>query len=122
MDQRSGISRVPGKNGFRYFNSKGKAIHDPAVLKRIRSLVIPPNWKNVWICSNPNGHLQATGRDVRNRKQYRYHPRYRAAREQAKYDKMIMFGRKLPAIRRRVGRDLSRTGLPRERSWRPWFV
>jgi DNA topoisomerase-1 len=77
--------------------------------------VIPPNWKNVWICGNPNGHLQATGRDARNRKQYRYHPRYRAAREKAKYDKMILFGTKLPAIRRRVGRDLSRTGMPKEK-------
>jgi DNA topoisomerase-1 len=78
-----GISRHPYRNGFRYRNSKGKLIRSTAVLRRIQSLVIPPNWKGVWICSNPNGHLQATGRDGRNRKQYIYHPGYRAVREQA---------------------------------------
>jgi DNA topoisomerase-1 len=110
-----GISRHPYRNGFRYRNAQGKIIKDPAVLSRIQSMVIPPNWKDVWICSLKSGHLQATGRDARNRKQYRYHPDYRAAREETKYGKMILFGRKLPLIRRKVKQDLSRTGLPREK-------
>jgi len=115
MDRGSGISRVPARTGFHYYNASGKRIHDPSTLRRIQSLVIPPNWKHVWICPNPNGHLQATGRDARNRKQYRYHARYRTLREQAKYDKMILFAQNLPAIRHKVDRDLTRPGLPQQK-------
>jgi DNA topoisomerase I len=111
----SGISRHPYRNGFRYRDSNRKIIRDAATLRRIQSLVIPPNWRDVWICRDPNGHLQATGRDDRNRKQYIYHPRYRAVREQTKYGKMILFGHKLPLIRRKVQQDLSLTGLPKEK-------
>src|SRR5258708_755753 len=109
------ISRVGGKSGFRYRYFQGGAVRDPATLRRIKSLVIPPNWRDVWICANPNGHLQATGRDAKNRKEYRYHPRYRAVREQTKYEKLLMFGHALPLIRRRVEADLSLPGLPREK-------
>src|SRR4051794_25726781 len=113
--QRPGISRVRAGKGFRYYDPQGKLIRDPAVLRRIESLVIPPAWKDVWICSNPQGHLQATGRDARDRKQYRYHPRYRAAREESKYEKLIVFGKQLPRIRERVHRDLSLPGLPEQK-------
>jgi DNA topoisomerase-1 len=85
------------------------------MLDWIRRLAIPPAWTDVWICSSRNGHLQATGRDARGRKQYRYHPRWRAQRDEAKYDRMLAFGKALPRIRRRVARDLHRPGLPRER-------
>jgi DNA topoisomerase-1 len=84
-------------------------------LTRIRSLVIPPAWTEVWICQDPRGHLQATGRDARGRKQYRYHPRWREVRDGDKYGRLPEFGRALPAIRRRIGRDLARPGLPREK-------
>jgi DNA topoisomerase-1 len=82
---------------------------------RIRSLVIPPAWTNVWICPDPRGHLQATGRDARGRKQYRYHPRWREVRDENKYGRLADFGRALPAIRRRIQRDLRQQGLPREK-------
>ena len=110
-----GITRSGGKNRFRYHDAGGKLVRDPVVLARIKSLVIPPNWTNVWICSKAHGHLQATGRDLKNRKQYRYHPRYRAVREETKYEKLILFGNKLPTIRERVEQDLAASGLPRER-------
>jgi DNA topoisomerase I len=84
-------------------------------LKRIRSLAIPPAWTSVWICPYPNGHIQATGRDKRGRKQYRYHPRWREVRDESKYGKMLVFGRVLPVIRARVDADLRRRGLSRER-------
>jgi DNA topoisomerase-1 len=84
-------------------------------LKRIRSLAIPPAWTAVWICPYPNGHIQAVGRDQRGRKQYRYHSRWREVRDESKYGKMLIFGRVLPAIRKRVEADLRRRGLPRER-------
>ncbi len=93
----------------------GKEVRDAATLQRIRSLVIPPNWQDIWICTNPRGHLQATGRDARGRKQYRYHPRYRAVREETKYEKMVLFGRVLPQIRQRVDQDLSLPGLRKEK-------
>ena len=85
------------------------------MLARIRALAIPPAWDDVWICANPRGHLQATGRDARGRKQPRYHPSYRAQRDELKFDRVAAFGRALPAIRRHVDRDLRRAGLPRER-------
>jgi DNA topoisomerase I len=87
----------------------------PRDLARIRALVIPPAWTDVWICLDPSGHLQATGRDARGRKQYRYHPRWRAVRDSAKYGRLPDFGRALPAIRRRIGRDLGLPGLPRRK-------
>jgi DNA topoisomerase-1 len=90
-------------------------VRDTATLARIRSLVIPPAWTDVWICPNPNGHLQATGRDARGRKQYRYHPHWREVRDSSKYDRLLEFARALPAIRRQVARDLARRNLERER-------
>ena len=90
-------------------------VRDPATLRRFRALAIPPAWTNVWICPNPSGHIQATGRDARGRKQYRYHPRWREVRDETKYDRMIQFGEALPGIRERVDEDLARPGLPREK-------
>jgi DNA topoisomerase I len=90
-------------------------ITDEETVDRIRRLAIPPAWTDVWICADPLGHLQATGRDARGRKQYRYHARFRARRESAKYERLVAFARALPAIRRQVDRDLSRPGLPREK-------
>ncbi|MFP5390813.1 MAG: DNA topoisomerase IB, partial [Gammaproteobacteria bacterium] len=88
---------------------------DEATLARIKSLVIPPAWTDVWICKSANGHLQATGRDARGRKQYRYHARWRTLRDEVKYERMISFGKALPMIRQRVDEDLRRPGLPREK-------
>jgi len=114
-DDRPGITRVgPGKNP-RYRDPRGRAVRDAAVLARIRRLAIPPAWTGVWICPDPNGHLQATGRDARGRKQYRYHADWRAVRDETKYGRMIAFGRALPRIRRRVARDLRQPGLGREK-------
>ena len=90
-------------------------VRDAATLGRIKSLVIPPAWRDVWICAKPTGHLQATGRDAKNRKQYRYHPLYRARREETKYEKMLVFGRLLPAMRRRVSADLAAAGYPKHK-------
>jgi DNA topoisomerase-1 len=88
-------------------------VRDKETLARIRSLVIPPAWQNVWICANPKGHLQVTGRDARGRKQSRYHPRWRSVRDETKYERMTIFGELLPIIRERVNDDLSLPGLPR---------
>src|SRR6185503_6890616 len=101
--------------GFVYVNGSKRVIRDSAKLKRIAGLRIPPAWTDVWICASPNGHLQGTGRDSRGRKQYRYHARWTATRDELKYDRMIDFSNALPRIRRRVARDLKRTGLPREK-------
>src|SRR5207253_7784534 len=98
---------------FRYLDPRGKPIQDPDVLARIRSLVIPPAWTEVWICPLAQGHLQATGIDARGRKQYRYHPRWRAVRDETKYHRLIAFGQALPKIRARVEADLAQPGLPR---------
>jgi len=98
-----------------YIDTDGQQIHDAEVLARIKSLAIPPAWRDVWICPIAHGHMQATGIDARGRKQYRYHPRWREVRDETKYDRMLSFGRMLPKIRRRVGRDLRRPGLPREK-------
>ena len=92
-----------------------KTVRDIATLRRIRSLVIPPAWTHVWICPKANGHIQATGRDARGRKQYRYHPRWIETRDLQKYDHTIAFGRVVPKLRRQVKRDLRRKGLPREK-------
>src|SRR4029079_9416892 len=101
--------------GWSYLGPDGGRISDPDVRARIAALAIPPAWTDVWICPDPRGHLQATGRDARGRKQHRYHPDFRSRRERAKYDRMLAFARKLPRIRRRVDADLARRGLPREK-------
>lgn len=110
-----GISRHPARHGFYYRTPDGKLVRDIDTLKRIRSLVIPLAWTDVWISPDPNGHLQAVGRDARGRKQYRYHPRWRQVRDEAKYHKLLDFARMLPKLRGRVEEDLKRPGLPRER-------
>jgi DNA topoisomerase-1 len=110
-----GIRRVGSGRSVRYEDDDGRRITDPATLGRIKRLAIPPAWTNVWICPRPDGHIQATGRDTRGRKQYRYHPDWRAVRDESKYERMIAFGRALPRIRRRVARDLKQPGLGREK-------
>jgi len=107
------IRRIRAGKAFRYLSPTGKPVHDAKTLARIRSLVIPPAWQNVAICPSPNGHLQAVGVDARGRKQYRYHPRYRAVRDQAKFSRMIAFGTVMAIIRRQVEKDLRRPGLPK---------
>ena len=114
-DRRPGIDRRRRGNGFSYVNVDGRPLRSGETLTRIRSLAIPPAWREVWICPDPHGHLQATGRDARGRKQYRYHPRWREIRDGNKYQRMIAFGRALPLIRRRVETDLARHGLSREK-------
>jgi DNA topoisomerase-1 len=114
-DDRPGIRREPAGDGFRYLDAKGEPVDDEATLKRIKSLAIPPAWTDVWICPQANGHLQATGRDARGRKQYRYHPKWREVRDEVKYERMINFGKALPKIRKEVDRALGLPGLPREK-------
>jgi DNA topoisomerase I len=114
-DDAPGIMRTRAGSGFRYIDAAGKPVRDEATLARIRSLAIPPAWTDVWICPWDNGHLQATGRDAKGRKQYRYHPRWRNVRDEAKYERMLSFGRALPLIRRRVEAALRLPGLPREK-------
>jgi DNA topoisomerase-1 len=112
-DLAPGIHRLRAGRGFRFLSAAGRPVRDRATLDRIRSLVIPPAWTDVWICADPNGHLQATGRDARGRKQYRYHPRWRETRDETKFDRMIEFGHALPRIRSRTEADLKLDGLPR---------
>lgn len=115
-DTRPGLGRVAQEGGgFRYLDADGKRVDDEATLARIKSLAIPPAWTDVWICAQANGHLQATGRDARGRKQYRYHPRWRSVRDEVKYERMIAFGRALPGIRKAVDVALGLPGLPREK-------
>src|SRR4051794_6919703 len=114
-DSRPGITRRRSGRGWTYRGPDGATIQDRETLARIRSLVVPPAWTDVWICPDPRGHLQATGRDARGRKQYRYHPRWREVRDEAKYTKLLTFARVLPLIRARVDADLKRRGLPREK-------
>ena len=114
-DGAPGIARRRNGSGFRYCHPDGRALRDAAALKRIRSLAIPPAWEDVWICPREDGHLQATGRDARGRKQYRYHPRWREVRDENKYGRMRAFAGALPRIRRRVRQDLALPGLPREK-------
>jgi DNA topoisomerase-1 len=111
----AGIRRRRAGSGFVYLNGDNKPVKDEATLERIRSLVIPPAWASVWISPNPNSHIQAVGRDARGRKQYRYHPRYRHVRDMVKFDRMRAFGRALPRIRRVIGRDLARKGMPKRK-------
>jgi DNA topoisomerase-1 len=114
-DTEPGISRQRAGTGFRYLKPDGRALRDPATLARIRALAIPPAWEAVWICTREDGHLQATGRDARARKQYRYHPRWREVRDETKYGRMLAFSKALPRIRRRVSQDLRLPGLPRDK-------
>ena len=114
-DERPGIRRLRHGDAFRYVDADGKAMRDAATLKRIRGIVIPPAWTDVWISPSPNGHIQATGRDARGRKQYRYHPDFRALRDGTKYEHIVAFGTALPKIRRQVDSDMRRQGLPREK-------
>ncbi|WP_437336666.1 DNA topoisomerase IB [Sorangium sp. So ce394] len=114
-DDEPGISRRKVGKGFKFLDPEGRLIKDEATLQRIRRLAIPPAWTGVWICQSERGHIQATGRDARGRKQYRYHPRWREVRDETKYDRMLAFGAALPAIRAAVERDLALPGLPREK-------
>ena len=114
-DKKPGIKRVVGEDGFEYYLPDGSRITDEEELTRIRKLAIPPAYQDVWICRDRNGHLQATGRDARGRKQYRYHQRWRVVRDEAKYGRMLLFGRVLPKIRAQVEVDLALPGLPRRR-------
>jgi DNA topoisomerase-1 len=112
-DTQPGIRRQRAGLGFCYRGTDGRPIRDTAVLRRIKALAIPPAWTDVWICPRSDGHIQATGRDARGRKQYRYHPRWRAVRDATKYDRMIAFGDVLPQLRARLEQDLALPGLPR---------
>jgi DNA topoisomerase-1 len=112
-DREAGIRRLRAGKGFSYVDAGGKPVRDRETLARIRHLAIPPAWSDVWICPDERGHLQATGRDARGRKQYRYHERWREKRDGQKFEHMIEFGHALPDIRARVKRDLDQPGLPR---------
>jgi DNA topoisomerase-1 len=114
-DASPGLTRRRKGNAFVYTDPRGKLIGDQETLLRIRSLVIPPAWTDVWICSSARGHIQAVGRDQRGRKQYRYHERFREVRDENKYARMMQFVAALPRIRRRVTRDLRKRGLPRDK-------
>ena len=114
-DARPGISRRRAGRGFSYRDPDGGLVRDKATLERIRLLAVPPAWTDVWICPAPNGHLQATGRDARGRKQYRYHALWRARRDDDKFTRLIDFARVLPRIRAQVEKDLGRPGLAREK-------
>jgi len=114
-DDSAGISRKHRGDDFAYYDIDRRMIKDFTELKRIRSLAIPPAWKNVWIRRQANGHLQATGIDAKGRKQYKYHPDWRTVRDEAKYQRVMSFARTLPRIRARVAEDLNRPGLCREK-------
>ncbi|HEY3524096.1 MAG TPA: hypothetical protein VGK63_10345 [Candidatus Limnocylindrales bacterium] len=114
-DDERGLRRTRRGRGWSFTNDAGDAVTDEATLDRISRLAIPPAWTDVWICADDRGHLQATGRDARGRKQYRYHPEFRASRESAKFEQLIQFGEALPRIRERVAEDLARPDLPRDK-------
>jgi DNA topoisomerase-1 len=114
-DDEPGFTRKKSGKGFSYFDLDKKRITDKKIIDRINALVIPPAYKNVWICPDENGHIQATGLDERGRKQYRYHPRWRSVRDQNKFTSMIAFARALPKIRERTEADLKKSGYPREK-------
>jgi DNA topoisomerase-1 len=114
-DSRPGIRRIRQGRSFRYVTPEGRTIRNADELRRIRALVIPPAWKDVWISADPRGHLQAVGRDARGRKQYRYHPKWRLVRDETKYHRLIGFAQALPAIRARTARDLRNPKLTREK-------
>jgi DNA topoisomerase-1 len=110
-----GIRRMRAGRGFYYLTPENRRLTSTSELKRIAGLAVPPAYKDVWICVSPRGHLQATGHDARGRKQYRYHPQWRQVRDNAKFDRMVAFGNALPKLRRKLTRDLSLPGLPREK-------
>jgi DNA topoisomerase I len=114
-DRRPGISREPAGEGFRYIDGAGRPIEDANTIARIAALAIPPAWTDVWICPDRRGHIQATARDAKGRKQYRYHPRWRAVRDANKFDRLLAFGEALPAIRERTDHDLALRGIPKEK-------
>jgi DNA topoisomerase-1 len=114
-DSAPGYRRKRTGTSFSYYDKEGKRITDAAVIRRIKSIGIPPAYESVWICPLPNGHIQATGLDARGRKQYRYHPKWRELRDQNKYEHIMQFAAALPALRARVGTDMKREGLPREK-------
>jgi len=114
-DTQPGISRRRVGRGYSYRGVDGRPIRDAAMLDRITALMISPGWTDVWICPRPDGHIQATGRDAKGRKQYRYHVRWRAVRDATKYDRLIAFGDTLPQLRARVDLDMARPGLPRQK-------
>ena len=115
FDDEPGLARSPGDGGFAYFYPDGSPVRSPRVIKRINSLAIPPAYTEVWICHKPNGHIQATGRDAKGRKQYRYHPEWDTIRHTTKYERMLAFGKALPDIRRRVAACLKQDGMTREK-------
>jgi DNA topoisomerase-1 len=114
-EEQPGIRRRRSGRGFAYLDRDGAPVRDAGELRRIKRLAIPPAWTDVWISPTPLGHIQATGRDARGRKQYRYHERWREVRDEAKYDRLIDFAKALPRIRERLDADLARPGIPRER-------
>lgn len=114
-DGTPGLSRRRSGKGFAYRTARGQAVRDKKTLERIRKLAIPPAWTDVWISAEENGHMQATGRDARGRKQHRYHARFREVREAAKFDHVAEFAKALPALRAQISRDMRKQGLPREK-------
>ena len=114
-DRQPGFGRVRTAQGFAFLDTGGDTITDEEIIARIKKLAIPPAYENVWICRYANGHLQAVGRDAAGRKQYRYHPKWREVRDEAKFGRMLVFGSVLPKIRARVEQDLGTSGLPREK-------
>ncbi len=114
-DSGPAIRRRRAGKGFVYLDAKGRRVADPDIIRRIRSIVIPPAWTDVWICPSASGHIQATGRDAKGRKQYRYHADFREAREEAKFEHMLQFAKALPPIRATVAEHMSLRGLPREK-------
>ncbi|MFC3816127.1 DNA topoisomerase IB [Lysobacter sp. GCM10012299] len=114
-DADPGLRRRRAGKGFSYVDAQGRRIRDAATLARIRALAIPPAYRDVWICTRANGHIQATGRDARGRKQYRYHPDWSQVRDSDKFDRIVAFGASLPRLRRRLRSDLARSGLGREK-------
>ena len=114
-DSKPGFTRKRSGTGFRYLDAKGETLRDAAQIARIRKLAIPPAYTDVWICRYANGHIQATGRDAKGRKQYRYHPDFRAARETSKFERIMAFANALPGIRTRIDAHMRKRGLPREK-------
>lgn len=114
-DERPGLSRLKRGHGFSYRDEHGAPVRDAKTLERIRALVIPPAWTHVWICPSPRGHIQASGRDARGRKQYRYHPQWQLFRDETKYERMLEFAQALPKLRARLAGHLRQPGLSREK-------
>ncbi len=114
-DAMPGVRREQASRGFSYIDANGELIRDRAARRRFKALAIPPAWTDVWICPDPNGHIQVTARDSKGRKQYRYHPKYREVRDETKFDRMLEFSKVLPQIREHVERDMSLPDLPRRK-------